>query len=95
MTTIASVEAQGRLGELLARVANGESIAITEAGKAVAHLVPPPAELEAPAMGATTENAERPEVREVIKAMIAYRDQQKRTLGGLTFQELRDEGRRY
>ncbi len=95
MTTIASAEAQARLGELLDRVAQGESIAITEAGKPVAHLVPPPAEPR-PEGGTTGEDKpEKPDVRKVIEAFKAYSKEQNRTLGDLTFRDLIDEGRRY
>jgi len=89
MTTIATADLPARLGELLARVAQGESIAITEAGKSVAHLIPAPIYADKPAP-----DVEKPGVRNVGEEMLAYRDQQKRTLGGLTFRDLIDEGRR-
>ncbi len=93
MMTIASSDINVRLDELLARVAKGESIAITEAGKPVAHLVPAPAEPEEkPAAGA---REDKPDIRKVIEAFKAYSKEQNRTLGGLTFRDLIDEGRRY
>jgi len=46
MTTIGSSEAKTHLPQLLERVARGEKILITRHGKAVAQLVPPPAESE-------------------------------------------------
>ncbi|MEX2560660.1 MAG: hypothetical protein WD403_12135 [Pirellulales bacterium] len=38
---------------------------------------------------------EQKDVKQVVKEMLEYRDRQKRTLGGLTFRQLIDEGRRY
>jgi prevent-host-death family protein len=41
--TIAAPDAEGRLAELIERVARGEEIVITSDGVAVAMIVPPPA----------------------------------------------------
>jgi prevent-host-death family protein len=80
MNEIGSYEAKTHLPQLLKRVARGEKIVITRRGKPVAMLVPPPAEV-------------KPDVKKVVKDMLAYRDRVKRTLGDLTVRELRDEGR--
>jgi prevent-host-death family protein len=81
MTEIGSYEAKTHLPQLLERVARGEKIVITKRGRPVAMLVPPPADA-------------KPDVRKVVKDMLAFRDRVKRTLGGLTVREMRDEGRR-
>jgi prevent-host-death family protein len=82
MTTVGSFEAQALLPQLLARVAQGEEILITEGGKPVARLVPSRA-------------PELPDVKKVIEELKAYSSRQARTLGDLTFREMIDEGRQY
>jgi len=89
MLTIDFAEAQVQWSELLARVARGESIAITKGGKPVAHLVPAPVPAE-PSAGT---KEPRPDIRKVIEEFRAYSRQQNRTLGDLTFREMIDEGR--
>ena len=80
MTTVGSFEAKTHLAQLLEKVAGGERILITNRGKPVAMLVPPEGE---PAKGA-----------DVGRAMLAYRDQVKRTLGG-SFRDLAHDGHKY
>ncbi len=82
MTTINSWEAQAQLPQLLERVAKGEKIVITKDDQPAAMLVPPPPEVN-------------PDVKKVIEEFKAYSKRQGRTLGGITFRELIDEGRRY
>jgi prevent-host-death family protein len=82
MTTVGAHEAQTLLPQLLARVAQGEEVLITEGGKPVAKLVPSAA-------------PDQHDVAQVIEEFKAYSRQQGRTLGDLTFQEMIDEGRRY
>jgi len=82
MTTVGAHEAQTLLPQLLARVAQGEEVLITEDGKPVAKLVP-------------SVVPEQRDVAQVIEEFKAYSRQQGRTLGGLTFQEMIDEGRRH
>jgi prevent-host-death family protein len=82
MTTVAFEEAQGSLVQLLRRAAQGEQILITEGGKPMAKLVPP-----GPLEG--------PDVRHVIEEFKSYSRRQGRTLGGLSPDELIEEGRRY
>jgi prevent-host-death family protein len=79
MTTIASDQVGSRLPQLLEQVAGGEKVLITEQGKPVAMLVPPPSPED---------------VRKVIEAFKAYSKQQGRTLDGLSVREMIDEGRR-
>ncbi|HET6572868.1 MAG TPA: type II toxin-antitoxin system prevent-host-death family antitoxin [Fimbriiglobus sp.] len=78
MNAVTTDELIARLKDYLSRTARGEEFLVTDLGKPVARIVPP----------AGTD------VRQVVRDMLAYRDQQKRTLGGVTVQELRDEGRR-
>ena len=79
MESIGSFEAKTHLPQLLERVAKGEEITITRHGKPVARLVPA---------------APKPDVRQVIAEMKAFRKQN--TLGeGLTIRDLIEEGRRY
>jgi prevent-host-death family protein len=78
MDTIGAFEAKNRLGELLERAANGESIVITKRGRPLAVLGPVP--------------APRPrDKRAVIAAIRNFRHG--KTLGGISVQELVDEGR--
>ena len=87
MSIIEATDANGHLPELLGRVARGETITLTEGGRPVARLVP--------AKDAASADAPRRDVAEAVKEMLAYRDQQKRTLGGMSIRELIDEGRRF
>ena len=80
-SSVGSFEAKTHLPALLERVAKGERITITKHGKPVAQLVP-------------VEPETKPDVKQVVKDMFAYRDQQKVTLGGITIRELIEEGRR-
>ena len=80
--TVGSFEAKTHLPALLERVARGERITITKHGKPVAELVPVPPETNR-------------DVKQVVQDMLAYRDRQKRSLGGITARELVEEGRRY
>lgn len=80
MTTIGAFEAKTHLPRLLDRVAQGEEIVITRHGKPVALLTAPPV-------------AEH-DVKKVVKEMLACRDRQKRTTGGMTFREMICVGRR-
>jgi prevent-host-death family protein len=81
MESVGTFEAKTHLTRLLARVARGERIVITNRGRAVAMLVPP-------------EPGVRAHAAEVGRAMLAYRDRVRRRLGG-TFRELAHEGHRY
>ncbi len=81
MTTVASLEAQNTLPQLLRRVAQGEEIVITEGGEPVAKLSPC--------------GRGRADVARVIEEFKAYSRRQSRTLGDLTPRDLIDEGRRF
>jgi prevent-host-death family protein len=79
VNAVTTDELIARLTDYLSRTARGEEFLITDHGTPVARIVPP----------AGTD------VRQVVRDMLAYRDQQKRTLGGVSSRELRDEGRRF
>ena len=83
MTTIAAIELNAQLPRFLERAAKGESILITEQGRPVAMLVPPP------------EQKAEVDVKKVIEEFKAYSKRQGRTLGGITYRELIEAGRRY
>ena len=82
MTTVGAYEAKTHLPELLARVAQGESILITKHGQPVAQLVPPEAE-DKPA---SPRGAMR-RIRELRKGVTLGHD--------LTIRDLIEEGRRF
>jgi prevent-host-death family protein len=79
MITVGAFEAKTKLSMLLERVAQGEEIVITKHGKPIARLVP-----------AGTGNRER--VDEAVAELRALR--RGTTLGGLSWKDLRDAGRR-
>jgi len=79
METVGSFEAKTHFSALLERVAKGETITITKHGVPVAKLVP----ANAPAKRSR---------EEVLRDLEEFG--KGRSLGGLTFQQLIDEGRR-
>ncbi|MGB0360290.1 MAG: type II toxin-antitoxin system Phd/YefM family antitoxin [Endozoicomonas sp.] len=79
MITVGTFEAKTHLSNLLEQVINGEEILITKHGKPVARLIP---EI----------TANRIKIDEVIAQLKAVR--QGVRLDGLSWKELRDEGRR-
>jgi prevent-host-death family protein len=79
MITVGAFEAKTHLSSLLDRVARGEDVLITRHGKAVARLVP-------------ADVTDRAHVDEAISRLKALR--RGVTLGGISWKELRDEGRR-
>ena len=82
MKTVGSYASKAHLAELLDQAAQGKRILITKRGKPVAMLGPPPQQ-------------EAPDVGEVVRAMLAWRDREGPTLGGTaTVRELIEEGRR-
>jgi len=81
MITVGSFEAKTHLAALLDRVAAGEEIAISRRGKVVARLVPDKTEEK---RGVTAAETIR-RLKETSKGCF---------LGGLSWKELRDEGRR-
>ena len=82
MTTMSFYEARTHLSELLDQVARGKKVLITRRGKPAALLSPPPAETAK-------------DVKQVIEEFKAYSKRQRRTLHGLSFRDLIDEGRRF
>ncbi|MFA6280829.1 MAG: type II toxin-antitoxin system prevent-host-death family antitoxin [Bdellovibrionales bacterium] len=81
MITVGSFEAKTHLAALLDRVAAGEEIAISRRGKIVARLVPDAA--------AETKKMSAAEVIAGLKE-----NRKGTSLGGISWKELRDEGRR-
>lgn len=79
MITVGAFEAKTHLSMLLDRVAAGEEVVITKHGKPVARLV-----------GA--QSADNARVNAAFEQLKALR--KGTTLGGLSWKELRDEGRR-
>jgi prevent-host-death family protein len=79
MLTVGAFEAKTHLSSLLERVERGEEVVITRHGKAVARLVP-------------AEKIDRERVRAAIAKLKELSREQ--TLGGISWKELRDEGRR-
>lgn len=79
MITVGAFEAKTHLSTLLERVAQGEEIVITRHGKPLARLVP-------------VAVADRSRIDSAILKLKALR--KGCTLGGLSWQALRDEGRK-
>jgi prevent-host-death family protein len=79
MITVGAFEAKTHLSSLLERVAQGEEIIITRHGKPLARLVP-------------VTVADRSRIDSAISKLKALR--KNCTLDGVSWQELRDEGRR-
>jgi prevent-host-death family protein len=80
MRTIGALEAKTRFGELLAEVAAGAVIEITEHGMPVARLVPA--------------HQDTSDAATVIEEWERYRDEHNVVLGGgITIRELIEEGR--
>jgi prevent-host-death family protein len=80
MDTVGSFDAKTNFSALLQRVERGEQIVITRRGKPVARLMP---------IAKSTEG-------KVSAAMARLRELRKgTTLGGLSWKELRDAGRKY
>ena len=79
MTAVTVEEMTARLGDILSRAAAGQEFVVTDGGRPVARVVPPVA----------------PGVPQVVRNMLAFRDQAGRTLGGTSARELRDAGRRF
>jgi len=79
MITVGAFEAKTHLSSLLERVAKGEEIVITRHGKPLARLIP-------------VAVADRSRIDQAISKLKLLREGC--TLGGLSWQELRDEGRR-
>ena len=78
------VEIKPEWKDLLDRVRQGETLTLTEGGRPVARLTP---EAVVPAQPGTEE------ARQAVEAMRRFRE--RHTLGGISWKELRDEGRKY
>jgi prevent-host-death family protein len=79
MITVGAFEAKTHLSTLLDRVAGGEEVVITKHGKPVARLV-------------SAAGIDRERVNEAFEKLKLLR--KRTTLAGLSWQELRDAGRR-
>ena len=79
MRTVGAFEAKTQLSNLLDVVERGEEVLITRHGKAVARLVP-------------AKTADRERISKAIEQLKKLRAGS--TLGGLSWKDLRDEGRR-
>ena len=79
MITVGAFEAETHLSSLLERVAEGEEVVITKHGKPVAQLV-------------CVAQVDRERVNQAFEKLKLLRKQT--TLGGLSWQALRDAGRR-
>ena len=83
MTTIGFYEARTHLSELLDQVAKGKKVLITRRGQPAAVMGPPP-------------KKEEQNVSQVVKEMLAFRDEEGPTLGRkATIRQLIEEGRRF
>jgi prevent-host-death family protein len=80
MDTVGSFDAKTNFSALLERVERGEQIIITRRGKPVARLVP-------------IAKSAKGEVSEAMAKLLELR--RGTTLGGLSWKELRDAGRKY
>jgi prevent-host-death family protein len=79
MITVGAFEAKTHLSRLLDRVAEGEEVVITKHGKPVARLV-------------SAAHTDRERVNDAFEKLKLLR--KRTTLGGLSWQALRDAGRR-
>lgn len=79
MITVGAFEAKTHFSALLERVAGGEEVLITKHGKPIARIVAAAARDQA-------------DIDEAVKELRRLR--KKTTLGGISWKELRDEGRR-
>jgi prevent-host-death family protein len=79
MITVGAFEAKKHLSSLLDRVAEGEEVVITKHGKPVARLM-------------SVARADRDRVNDAFEKLKLLR--KRTTLGGLSWQALRDAGRR-
>ena len=79
MITVGAFEAKSRFSALLERVAGGEEVVITKHGKPIARMV-----AAAP--------LEQADVNDAVEQLRRLR--KGTTLGGLSWKQLRDEGRR-
>ena len=79
MITVGAFEAKTHLSSLLDRVAEGEEVVITKHGKPVARLV-------------SAARIDRERVNDAYEKLRSLR--KRTTLGGLSWQALRDAGRR-
>jgi prevent-host-death family protein len=85
MRTVTTEEARENWSKILDDVSQGESITITKRGEPIAELRPPQ-------LKPLTER-QRPDPKEAVEALRAFRRREKLTLDGLSVREMREEGR--
>jgi len=85
MTHVDISPASEQLRDLLNRVELGETVALADQGRPVARIIPIP----------TRTSIDRDNIAHAAREMLAYRAEQRRTLGDLTVREMIDEGRRF
>ncbi|HEX3882343.1 MAG TPA: type II toxin-antitoxin system prevent-host-death family antitoxin [Stellaceae bacterium] len=78
MITVGAFQAKTHLSSLLDRVAGGEEVTITKHGKPIARLI-------------SVEKADQANVDRAVERLRRFRNG--KTLGGLSWKALRDEGR--
>ncbi len=81
MKTVGVYEARTQLSELLREVEAGETVSITRNGREIAHVIPAPKSTA--------------DIQKLIDEWFEYRDGAGVSLGGMTYRELIEEGRRF
>ena len=85
MRTMTVQEARANWSKILEDVAQGESITITKRGEPIAELRPPQLR--------PLSDRRRPDPKDAVEALRAFRKREKMTLDGLSIREMREEGR--
>jgi prevent-host-death family protein len=85
MRTMSIEDAQANWSTIVDEVSRGETITLTRDGKPIAELRPPQLR--------PLSDRPRPNPREAVEALRAFRKREKMTLNGLTIREMREEGR--
>jgi prevent-host-death family protein len=85
MRTVSMQEARASWSRILEEVAQGETITITKHGEPIAELRPPQ-------LRPLTDRP-RPDPKQAVAALRAFREREKVTLNGLSIREKREEGR--
>ncbi|HEY7030925.1 MAG TPA: type II toxin-antitoxin system prevent-host-death family antitoxin [Thermomicrobiales bacterium] len=85
MRTMTAKEARANWSKILEEVSKGESITITKQGEPIAELRPPQLR--------PLSDRQRPDPKDAVEALRAFRKREKMTLDGLSIREMREEGR--
>jgi antitoxin (DNA-binding transcriptional repressor) of toxin-antitoxin stability system len=78
-------EAQANWSEVLEEVSRGETITLTRQGEPIAELRPPQLK--------PLSDRPRPDPKQAVESLRAFRKREQMTLGGLSIREMREEGR--